>query len=139
MKFHTPYVLWLIIVFIPNLSGCGTTLEKSAMKTITGEILFDESTNLPENAQITVSLEDVSGLDIASGVMVVKEFTPAGPPPYKFSLEYNSNWINPSGEYAVRARIDVDGKFTFSGIKKINKEKKEGFLQVQVERIDFSD
>lgn len=126
------------MIVLPTV-GCGTTPDKSAMKTITGEILFEETTDLPESSQITVSLEDISGMDVASGVMVVKEFNPAGPPPYRFSLQYNSNWMNPSREYVVRVRIDVDGKYTYSGSEKIESAKKNGLLQVQVERVDYSE
>ena len=137
MKFNHPFIFLLMIV-LPTV-GCGTTPDKSAMKTITGEILFEETTDLPESSQITVSLEDISGMDVASGVMVVKEFNPAGPPPYRFSLQYNSNWMNPSREYVVRVRIDVDGKYTYSGSEKIESAKKNGLLQVQVERVDYSE
>lgn len=139
MKFHRSFVFLLMAFLLPIFSGCGTTPDKSAMKTITGKILFDETANLPENPQVTVSLEDVSGMDVASGVMVVKEFNPTGPPPYRFSLEYNSNWMNPSREYVVRVRIDVDGKFTYTGNESIDAENKQGILPIQVERVDFSE
>ncbi len=139
MKFRHPFIFLLMIVLPPILSGCVTTPDNSAMKTITGEIVFDEYTSLPESSQVTVSLEDISGLDAASGVMVVKEFNPAGPPPYRFSLEYNSNWMNPSREYVVRVRIDVDGKFTYTGNESIDAEKKQGVLPVRVERVDYSE
>ena len=88
--------------------------------------------------QLATLFQAASAFDAASGVMVVKEFSPSGPPPYRFTLEYNSNWINPDGDYAIRARVDVDGKFTFSGIEKINGEKKGNVLQVQAERVDYS-
>ena len=138
MKLQHSFVFGLVVIAIPSFSGCGTIPEKSGLSTITGEVMYHESVTLPPDTQITVSLEDVSGNDIASGVMVITEFKPVDSPPYKFSLEYNTDWINPDGRYAIRARIDVDGKLMFYGTEYINarEKSKKKSIQVKVDQVD---
>jgi putative lipoprotein len=112
--------VWLIIAGL-----CLSALEYSeaagtnAMKTIEGSVWYRERMMLPPDAEITVSLEDVSKMDVAADIIVTTTFPAAEGPPWDFAMEYDPLRINSRHRYAVRARIEANGQLLFTNTTQI--------------------
>jgi len=82
---------------------------------VVGVLNYLERIALPETAQVTVMLADVSQADVLAptiGKTVMK--APAGPP-IPFVVTYNLNDIDPQRSYVIQARIeDADGALLFT-------------------------
>ena len=99
----------IIIVMVFILLGCSKTA------TVTGTITYLEKIALPaEGVVITVKIEDVSRADapaVTIGQQVIEN--PGHQVPIPFEIEYNPSDIDERYVYALRARIEVDGKLWF--------------------------
>ena len=99
----------VIILMIFMLTGCSKTA------TVTGTITYMEKIAIPaEGVVVTVKIEDVSRADapaITIGQQVIEN--PGHQVPIPFEIEYNSADIDERYVYALRARIEVDGKLWF--------------------------
>lgn len=84
------------------------------MKTIKGSVWYRERMMLPPNAEITASLEDVSKMDVAANVIATTTFPAVGGPPWGFAMEYDTAKIDNQHRYAVRARIEANGRLMFT-------------------------
>ena len=97
-----------IIFILLTLLGCSKTA------TVTGTITYTEEIALPaEGVVVTVKIEDVSRADapaVTSGQQVIEN---PGQVPIPFKIEYNPADIDERYVYALRARIEVDGKLWF--------------------------
>jgi putative lipoprotein len=89
------------------------------MKTVKGSVWYRERMMLPPNAEITVTLEDVSRMDVAADILATTTFSPSGGPPWDFSMEYDPAKIDSRHRYAVRARIEVNGQLMFTNTQQI--------------------
>ncbi len=89
------------------------------MKTIEGSVWYRERMMLPPGAAITVTLEDVSRMDVAADILATTTFSPAGGPPWNFIMEYDPARIDSRHRYAVRARIEVNGQLMFTNTQQI--------------------
>ncbi|NOJ13637.1 YbaY family lipoprotein [Vibrio splendidus] len=105
------------------LVGCQATSETNAsqeavaenIQVISGTVSYRERIALPENAIITVTLEDISLADAPSTVIATQEFTADGKQvPFSFELSYDNNKIQANHRYNMRATIHVDGKLRFT-------------------------
>ncbi len=106
------------------LAGCAQTesdavkanmAENTEMVEVTGTLAYRERIALPENAEVTVTLEDTSLADAKAVVLDTQTFITEGKQvPFSFSLSYNSADIDPRHTYNVRAQIRVDGKLRFT-------------------------
>ncbi|MEZ8983668.1 lipo-like protein [Vibrio cyclitrophicus FF160] len=104
------------------LVGCQATSETSASQeavaentqVISGTVSYRERIALPENAVITVTLEDISLADASSIVIATQEFTADKQVPFAFELSYDNNKIQANHRYNMRATIHVDGKLRFT-------------------------
>ena len=106
-------IIWLLVVGL--LMGCTTHTQNpgtTAMQKIEGSVWYRERMLLP-NAEVHVALEDVARMDVAADVIASTRFTPQGGPPWDFSIAYDPARINDKGRYALRARIEVDGRLIF--------------------------
>ena len=104
------FSLSLVIIFtIFMLLGC------SKAATVTGTIPYVEKIALPsEGVVVTVKIEDVSRADapaVTIGQQVIEN--PEQQVPIPFEIEYNPADIDERYVYALRARIEVDGKLWF--------------------------
>ena len=104
------FSLSLVIIFtIFMLLGC------SKAATVTGTITYVEKIALPsEGVVVTVKIEDVSRADapaVTIGQQVIEN--PEQQVPIPFEIEYNPADIDERYVYALRARIEVDGKLWF--------------------------
>lgn len=83
------------------------------MKSISGQVWYRERISLPPIAEIKVYLEDVSKMDVAADVIAMTTLSPESGPPWKFALEYDPAKIDSRNRYALRARIEADGRLLF--------------------------
>jgi putative lipoprotein len=100
--------------------------ESNSLATLQGHVWYRERMMLPANAEIKVFLEDVSRMDTTSTILAKTQLNPQGGPPYAFSLQYDPDLIQPARRYALRARIEVDGRLIF-----INKQHIPAFTQAE--------
>lgn len=116
------------LALILGLAGCQTApqtdtkteskemaaAEQETMASVKGTIAYRERIALPEDAVVTVKLQDVSLQDVAAKVISEQTFTTDGAQvPFDFELSYDTLDINPKHTYSVSARIEVEGKLRF--------------------------
>lgn len=77
--------------------------------TVTGNVLYRERVAFPENAVVTVRLEDISRADAPSTVLAEQRIEDATGVPVPFELSAYRTAIDPRARLAVRAQIEVDG------------------------------
>lgn len=82
--------------------------------TITGTVNLLQRVELPADAELRVSLEDVSLQDAPAG-LIAENRIPAGGKdlPFPFTLEYDAKLIEDSHAYSVRGEIFVGGERKF--------------------------
>ncbi|EJF88915.1 YbaY family lipoprotein [Bartonella tamiae] len=78
-----------------------------------GDVVYRERMALPENAEVEVSLNDVSLADAPSTTISSAIFKPHASSPIPYELKFDSAVIDPKHRYALQARISVDGKLLF--------------------------
>ena len=116
-------ILITSLVSFGVLVGCQATSEVNTSQqvvaenaqVISGTVSYRERIALPENAVVTVTLEDISLADAPSTVIATQEFTTDGKQvPFAFELSYDNNKIQPNHRYNMRATIHVGGKLRFT-------------------------
>ncbi len=113
-------IAWLLVVGL--CMGCSAhtqNTDAAAMQKIEGSVWYRERMLLPPNAEVYVALEDVAKMDVPADVIADIRFTPKGGPPWDFSLTYDPARLNDKGRYALRARIEVDGRLLFINTTRI--------------------
>ena len=83
------------------------------MLTITGSVWYRERMMVPPDAEVSVSLEDVSRMDVSAKVIATTGFIAQGGPPLDFILEYDPTKLNDKGRYGLRVRIEAGGRLMF--------------------------
>lgn len=101
----TPFLLTGLL-----MPGVGLADEKK----VSGEVTYRERIALPPNAVLTVQLADVSLADTPAGIVAEQMVEPAGQVPIAFELVFDSAAIQPRMNYALQARIMVDGQLWFT-------------------------
>ncbi len=81
--------------------------------TVEGSVWYRERMLTPPGTEVHVALEDVSRADAAAEVIAETRFTPATAPPWTFSIEYDESRIEAGRRYALRARVEHDGRLLF--------------------------
>ncbi|RKZ17552.1 hypothetical protein DRQ53_03255 [bacterium] len=78
---------------------------------VTGSVTYRTRQALPENAELTVQLLDVSLADVAA-VLLAEQVSLTGDQqvPLTFSLPFNPAEIDPRHSYSLRANITIDGR-----------------------------
>ncbi|OQQ10689.1 lipo-like protein [Vibrio splendidus] len=116
-------ILITSLVSFGLLVGCQATSETNASQevvaentqVVSGTVSYRERIALPENAVVTVTLEDISLADAPSTVIATQEFTTDGKQvPFAFELSYDNDKIKANHRYNMRASIHVDGKLRFT-------------------------
>tara|TARA_Y100001960_G_C14741059_1_gene863040 strand:- start:99 stop:527 length:429 start_codon:yes stop_codon:yes gene_type:complete len=99
------------------LMGCQSSekdVEQAKVESITGTVAYRERIALPDNALVTVTLQDISLADAPAKVIAKHRFETNGAQvPFEFDLAYHTAKIEPRHRYSVSARIEVDGKLRF--------------------------
>ncbi|MGJ7518317.1 YbaY family lipoprotein [Pseudomonas baetica] len=78
-----------------------------------GEVFYLQRIALPQNAILSVSLQDISLADAPAKVIDEQRGPVKGQVPLPFHLSYNPEKIEPNHRYSINARIEVDGKLLF--------------------------
>ncbi|EGA68628.1 lipoprotein-related protein [Vibrio sinaloensis DSM 21326] len=115
MKKALAVVMSVVLGFV--LVGCQTSdkkVEKDTVESITGTVAYRERIALPDNALVTVTLQDVSMADAPAKVIAKHRFETNGAQvPFEFDLAYHTSKIEERHTYSVNARIEVEGKLLF--------------------------
>ena len=91
------------------LTGCATS---NAVVEIQGEVWYKERIMLPENAVITVQVQDVSLADAPAEVIAEFERNDVSTPtPFQFLI--NRDQFEDGHTYSIGARISLDDKLMF--------------------------
>ncbi|MGB2079713.1 MAG: YbaY family lipoprotein [Vibrio sp.] len=81
---------------------------------ITGTVGYRERIAMPDNAVITVTLNDVSKADVVQEPIYTQNIQLDGKQvPAEFKLRYDANLIRDKGLYTVNAALKVDDKTIF--------------------------
>ena len=109
-----PVLITLLAVFTVGVENQSTASAGTEdMLTITGSVWYRERMMVPPDAVISISLEDVSRMDVSAEVIATTGFVAQGGPPWDFSLEYDPIKLNDKGRYGLRVRIEADGRLMF--------------------------
>ncbi len=128
-----PFLITLLAVFtvgIENQPSASAGTED--MLTITGSVWYRERMMVPPDAEISVSLEDVSRMDVSAKVIATTGFIAQGGPPWDFSLEYDPTKLNDKGRYGLRVRIEADGRLMFINTEHIPAFKDDSKTPVKI-------
>ncbi|EEX92727.1 lipoprotein-related protein [Vibrio orientalis CIP 102891 = ATCC 33934] len=88
--------------------------EQAAVESITGTLAYRERIALPDDAVVTITLQDISLADAPAKVIAKHRFETAGSQvPFEFDLAYDPAKIEARHRYSVSARIEVNGKLKF--------------------------
>ena len=118
--------VWLSLVagWIVMLIGCSERnqeIETSDIKqTLVGEVFYRERKILPPAAELHLTLEDVSKMDVPSSIIATSIQPLTGTPPYEFNLGYFEADIDPRMQYSLRATIMLDGKLLFTSTEQLD-------------------
>jgi len=108
--------LVMSVVLGAVLVGCQSSekQEQPRVDSVTGTLAYRERIALPDNAVVTVTLQDVSLADAPAKVIAKHRFETNGAQvPFEFDLAYDTNKIEARHRYSVGARIEVDGQLRF--------------------------
>lgn len=109
----------MLLVFIMLYFFGGIATGDAFMSEVNGSVWYRERVMLPTGTEVRVSLEDVSKMDVQSELIAETRFTPQGGPPWDFTMPYDPEEINDRGRYALRTRIEVNGKLIFTNTEHI--------------------
>ena len=111
-RFFLPVALLLLPLAACQSATPGDNAVMNApsnLVTLSGAALYHERIALPSDARLTVTISDVSLMDVAAPTIAEIEIAAEGRQvPLPFSLDYDPGRIDPRGRYAVSARI-TDG------------------------------
>ena len=109
-----------LIAGICLLYGCEKSTQTSLDDTvkpvemaIQGQVIYRERKLLPPGAELIVTLEDVSKMDVASKVIASSRENIENVPPYDFSLVFAESAIDQRMQYSLRAEIRISGALQF--------------------------
>jgi uncharacterized lipoprotein YbaY len=98
--------LSLAIAVLAALSACATHGDKHGV--VSGSADLAAFYEIPSDAVFVAILEDVSQADVAARELGRARLEPAGPPPFRFEIDYDKALIDPRHSYTVRARLTSD-------------------------------
>ena len=126
-------IIFIILATI-LIVGCGKT------STVTGTVTYRERIALPpEGVVVTIKVEDVSRADapaVTIGEQIIEN--PTHQVPIPFEIEYNPADIDERYTYAMRVRIEVDGKLWFTNTTRygvITRDNPTSNIEVVLEKV----
>ncbi|WP_207062904.1 META domain-containing protein [Motiliproteus sp. SC1-56] len=84
------------------------------MSTLEVEAFYRDRSMLPPGSELTVTLADVSRMDVPAKVLASKTVPIAGGPPYRVELSYDAGQVVANMRYNLRAQISQDGKLRYT-------------------------
>jgi putative lipoprotein len=118
--------LWLSLFagWLVTIVGCSERNQEIQMsdikQTLVGEAFYRERKLLPPGAELHLTLEDVSKMDVPSTVIATSTQSLTGTPPYAFNLGYFEADIDSRMPYNLRATITLNGKLLFTSTEQLN-------------------
>ncbi len=79
--------------------------QEQMMKTLTTQVTYQDRSMLRPGAKLTVTLADVSKMDVKAEIINKQEVDITGAPPYTVELKYDPSKIKDRHRYIVMARI----------------------------------
>lgn len=137
-RFAKPLLLCsLIAAGSMTLAGCQSApeVEEKVMNSLQTEVYYLDRSMLPPNSELTVTLEDVSKMDVAATVISSKLVTLNSAPPYQVSLDYDNALIKENMRYNVRAQIRKDGKLLYTSTQSNNPFASDEPLKIRVSKV----
>ncbi|MGF1729484.1 YbaY family lipoprotein [Photobacterium kasasachensis] len=109
------FTLLSALIALLVISACTNLIKQDAdLGTVDGSLTYKERIALPNNARITVTLSDVSKMDVPAEVISSQAFLSDGKQvPFDFQLNFMKEEIKPNHTYSISARIEVNGKLMF--------------------------
>ena len=105
---------WVIIILLLVIIGCSTTGHATEYGTVKGEAYYMERIAVPPGSQLEFILEDISRADAPADIIGKTIMSDIGQPPYSFEIQYQSDQIDPSRQYGIRARLTHEGQLLFT-------------------------
>ncbi|BBT15401.1 YbaY family lipoprotein [Metapseudomonas otitidis] len=103
----------LPLLFASLLLGACTTPQTASMAQLEGEVYYLQRMALPPDATLRVTLVDVSLADAPARELAHQQGRIEGQVPLAFQLSYDPANLQSGHQYAVAARIELDGKLMF--------------------------
>lgn len=95
------------LCMVSTLTACDRRIPEDSKGRVTGEVSYYERVALPEDAVLTVQLEDVSAIDAPVTVLAEQRIELQGRQvPIDFQLTYDRRKLQEDYRYAVAARIE---------------------------------
>jgi uncharacterized lipoprotein YbaY/heat shock protein HslJ len=104
-----------LLLVVSLLGACsGAPYVRPASDLVTGTVSYRERIALPPEAEVRVTLLDVSRQDVAA-VEIARQVIPTGgsQPPFDYAIPYDATEIDERLTYAIRAEIFVGGERQF--------------------------
>ncbi|SQI38499.1 Uncharacterised protein [Leminorella richardii] len=97
------------------LVGCSAADQAPTGPQVTGSVAYRERIALPKNANVTVTLADISRADAPARVLSSVTFPAKGKQvPFSFSLPYKPEQLVGAQTVSLFATISVDGKLLYT-------------------------
>jgi uncharacterized lipoprotein YbaY len=105
---------FVVFVVLAIVALPAAALAQTA-NTVSGSAVIRQRVALPNDAQVTFQLVDISRAGAAAVVLAEQRFTTSGKQaPFQFSLQYDPAKIQQNGTYAVQGNIRVNGRITYT-------------------------
>jgi putative lipoprotein len=119
MKNSYLFIIFIVIILVIALAVAAyalVTLNRSGQTAnLTGMVTYLQRSALPEDAVVTVQIQDVSRADTPAEIIGKQVLSSPGQPPIPFEIPYNPTGIEESHRYIVRAEIrDNAGTLLFT-------------------------
>jgi putative lipoprotein len=109
MKNNSLLIIFAAIVLVITLAVAIyalVTLNRSGQTAnLTGRVTYLERSALPDDAVVTVQIQDVSQADAPALIIGEQVLNSPGQPPIPFEIPYNPTQIEENHRYIVRAEI----------------------------------
>lgn len=109
IRFALPFICCLLI------SSCQSKMiaDSKSSQILEVSVLYRERIALPPGAELLVTLNDVSKMDVPATIISSSTQKLSSGPPYSVSLSYSEDQIEPNHRYSLRAKIRFEGKLLF--------------------------
>lgn len=116
----------------------GKTKKSKSNKSLDISVYYRERIMLPHGSELTVSLADVSKMDVAAEFISSYTEVLEGAPPFEISLNYDSKKLNKKGRYVVRAVIKNNKQLLFTSTEHIEafENSNDNRIEVMVRSIE---
>lgn len=138
-RFATPLLICSLLGFgAMSLTGCQSSAQipEKTTNQIQTEVFYLDRSMLPKNSELTVTLEDISKMDVASTVITSKSVIVNSASPYKVVLDYDSSLIQENMRYNIRAQIKNRGKLLYTSSQTNNPfQTNESSLKIKLSKV----